>query len=120
MLFSINEDGDLGLEKDMFSDFVFANEQLTNFRITKTLLISQLVYKNWFEKNFLLNKRVFQSNDEIKKIIDEKLSQVFHHYPELLKDLEYNFTLDNGEFNIVFSKFNGYFQEVLLTREIII
>lgn len=118
MLFSLNEDGDLNIrEGKYFSDFVMSNKIESDYRLTKTLLLTHLVFKKWFEKDFLLYKRLTKSDMEIKKIINDKLNEIFKEYPYLLTNINFSFIINKDILNIVFY-LNNPSKRMLFDKEI--
>ena len=121
MLFSINEDGDLNIdEKKVFSDFVISDKLETNFRLTKTILLTHLIHKKWLRENFILYKRNNFQENEIRNEIQQKLNDIFQKYPSLLPHVNFIFTNEKNTLNIIFFNKSGKENKLLLQKEIVI
>jgi ribonuclease P protein component len=121
MLFSINEDGDLDIDNGKyFSDFVISDKIETDYRISRTLLLTHFIHKKWLEKNFILYKRNNFSDTEIRELIQKKINEVFQNYQNLLSLINFNFTNNKSSLNIIFYKKEKEQNKLLLHKEIII
>ena len=120
MLFSINEDGSLDFDKNrkIFSDFVMSNEEETNFRLIRTILITHLIHKKLLKDNFILYKRINYTDEEIKVMIKNKLNELFKNYPNLKNTVEFSFTLKNNILSIVFYKKQGEDNRLILIQDV--
>ena len=120
MLFSINENGSLDFDENrkIFSDFVMSNEEETNFRLTRTILITHLIHKKWLKNNFILYKRINYTDEEIKVMIKNKLNELFKNYPNLKNTVEFSFTLKNNILSIVFYKKQGEDNRLILIQDV--
>lgn len=120
MLFSINEDGKLDLDekKNIFSDFVMGNQAETNFRLTRTILITHLIHKKWLKNNFILYMRANYTNEEIKAMIKNKINDLFENYPNLKDTVEFSFNLNNNILSIVFYKKHEGKERLLILKDI--
>ena len=92
MLFSINEDGKLDIDnkRNIFSDFVLGDEEKTNFRLSRTILITNLIHKKWLKENFILYKRINYTDEKINSIIKTKINELFENYPNLKQYFKYS------------------------------
>lgn len=121
MLFSINEDGDLDIDNGKyFSDFVMSDKIETDYRISRTLLLTHFIHKKWLEENFILYKRNNFSDSEIRELIQKKINNVFQKYQNLLGSINFNFTNNKSSLNIIFYKKEKEQNKLLLHKEIII
>jgi ribonuclease P protein component len=121
MLFSINEDGDLDIDNNKyFSDFVMSDKIETDYRISRTLLLTHLIHKKWLEKNFILYKRNNFSDSEIRELIQKKINDIFQNYQNLLNLINFHFINDKSSLNIIFYKKEKEQNKLLLHKEIII
>ena len=121
MLFSINEDGDLDIDNGKyFSDFVMSDKIETDYRISRTLLLTHFIHKKWLEKNFILYKRNNFSDSEIREIIQKKINDIFQNYQNLLNAINFHFTNNKSSLNIIFYKKEKEQNKLLLHKEIII
>ena len=121
MLFSINEDGDLDIDNGKyFSDFVISDKIETDYRISRTLLLTHFIHKKWLEKNFILYKRNNFSDTEIRELIQKKINEVFQNYQNLLGLINFHFTNNKSSLNIIFYKKEKEQNKLLLHKEIII
>lgn len=79
MLFSINENGDLYIDKknNSFSDYSGESESEINFKIARTSVITYFKYKGFFEKEFIKYKRNNYTDQQIRTIIQNKLNDIF-------------------------------------------
>lgn len=120
MLFSINEDGKLDLDekKNIFSDFVMGNQAETNFRLARTILITNLIHKKWLKNNFILYMRANYTNEEIKAMIKNKINDLFENYPNLKNTVEFLFNLNNNVLSIVFYKKHEGKERLLILKDI--
>lgn len=120
MLFSINEKGSLDFDENrkIFSDFVMSNEEETNFRLIRTILITHLIHKKWLKDNFILYKRINYTDEEIKVMIKNKLNELFKNYPNLKNTVEFSFTLKNNILSIVFYKKQGEDNRLILIQDV--
>lgn len=120
MLFSINEDGKLDLDekKNIFSDFVMGNQAETNFRLTRTILITHLIHKKWLKNNFILYMRANYTNEQIKAMIKNKINDLFENYPNLKDTVEFSFNLNNNILSIVFYKKHEGKERLLILKDI--
>lgn len=120
MLFSINENGSLDFDENrkIFSDFVISNEEETNFRLTRTILITHLIHKKWLKNNFILYKRINYTDEEIKVMIKNKLNELFNNYPNLKNTVEFSFTLKNNILSIVFYKKQCEDNKLILIQDV--
>ena len=121
MLFSINEDGDLDIDNGKyFSDFVMSDKIETDYRISRTLLLTHFIHKKWLEENFILYKRNNFSDSEIRDFIQKKINNVFQKYQNLLSSINFHFTNNKSSLNIIFYKKEKEQNKLLLHKEIII
>ena len=121
MLFSINEDGDLDIDNNKyFSDFVMSDKMETDYRISRTLLLTHLIHKKWLEKNFILYKRNNFSDSEIRELIQKKINDIFQNYQNLLSLINFHFINDKSSLNIIFYKKEKEHNKLLLYKEIVI
>lgn len=121
MLFSINEDGDLDIDNGKyFSDFVMSDKIETDYRISRTLLLTHFIHKKWLEENFILYKRNNFSDLEIREFIQKKINNVFQKYQNLLGSINFHFTNNKSSLNIIFYKKEKEQNKLLLHKEIII
>jgi ribonuclease P protein component len=121
MLFSINEDGDLDIDNNKyFSDFVMSDKIETDYRISRTLLLTHLIHKKWLEKNFILYKRNNFSDSEIRELIQKKINDIFQNYQNLLSLINFHFINDKSSLNIIFYKKEKEHNKLLLHKEIVI
>lgn len=121
MLFSINEDGDLDIDNNKyFSDFVMSDKMETDYRISRTLLLTHLIHKKWLEKNFILYKRNNFSDSEIRELIQKKINDIFQNYQNLLSLINFHFINDKSSLNIIFYKKEKEHNKLLLHKEIVI
>lgn len=121
MLFSINEDGDLDIDNNKyFSDFVISDKMETDYRISRTLLLTHLIHKKWLEKNFILYKRNNFSDSEIRELIQKKINDIFQNYQNLLSLINFHFINDKSSLNIIFYKKEKEHNKLLLHKEIVI
>lgn len=121
MLFSINEDGDLDINNNKyFSDFVMSDKMETDYRISRTLLLTHLIHKKWLEKNFILYKRNNFSDSEIRELIQKKINDIFQNYQNLLSLINFHFINDKSSLNIIFYKKEKEHNKLLLHKEIVI
>lgn len=121
MLFSINEDGDLDIDNNKyFSDFVMSDKIETDYRISRTLLLTHLIHKKWLEKNFILYKRNNFSDSEIRELIQKKINDIFQNYQNLLNLINFHFINDKSSLNIIFYKKEKEHNKLLLHKEIVI
>lgn len=120
MLFSINEDGKLDLDekKNIFSDFVMGNQDETNFRLARTILITHLIHKKWLRNNFILYMRANYTNEQIKAMIKNKINDLFENYPNLKDTVEFSFNLNNNILSIVFYKKHEGKERLLILKDI--
>ena len=121
MLFSINEDGDLDIDNNKyFSDFIMSDKIETDYRISRTLLLTHLIHKKWLEKNFILYKRNNFSDSEIRELIQKKINDIFQNYQNLLSLINFHFINDKSSLNIIFYKKEKEHNKLLLHKEIVI
>ena len=121
MLFSINEDGDLDIDNNKyFSDFVMSDKIETDYRISRTLLLTHLIHKKWLEKNFILYKRNNFSDSEIRELIQKKINDIVQNYQNLLSLINFHFINDKSSLNIIFYKKEKEHNKLLLHKEIVI
>lgn len=121
MLFSINEDGDLDIDNGKyFSDFVMSDKIETDYRISRTLLLTHFIHKKWLEKNFILYKRNNFSDSEIREMIQKKINDIFQNYQNLLNSINFHFTNNKSSLNIIFYKKEKEQNKLLLHKEIVI
>lgn len=104
MLLSINEDGDLYIDKDnnTFSDYMAQNESEVNFKIARTSVITYFKYKGFFEKEFIKYKRNIFSDEYIRKLIQDKLDSIFKNNPEINENVGFSFSNQGDLFVICF------------------
>lgn len=98
MLFSINEDGDLYIDKDnnTFSDYTAQSESEVNFKIARTSVITYFKYKGFLEKEFIKYKRNNFTDEFIRGLIQDKLDSIFENNPEINENVDFSF-LNQGE-----------------------
>lgn len=120
MLFSIDENGKLDLDekKKIFSDFVMGNQAETNFRLARTILITNLIHKKWLKNNFILYKRANYTNEEIKDMIKNKINDLFENYPNLINTVDFSFSLKDNVLSIVFYKNHEGRERMLILKDI--
>lgn len=120
MLFSIDEDGniDINNNKNSFSDFIIGDESETNFRLTRTILITHLIHKKWLKDNFILYKRINYTDEQINSIIKAKINELFENYPNLKNTVEFSFSLKDNILTIVFYKKHEGKDRMLLLKDI--
>lgn len=104
MLFSINEDGDLYIDKDnnTFSDHVSENESGINFKIARSTVITYFKYKGYFEKEFIKYKRNNYTDAQIRTMIQTKLNEIFSDNNNILENIGFSFLNQGDLFTICF------------------
>lgn len=104
MLFSINEDGDLCLDKrnESFSDYTAQNETEINFKVARSSVITYFKHKGFLEKEFIKYKRNNFTDEFIRKLIQDKLNSIFKELPEIRENVEFSFLNQGDTFLICF------------------
>ena len=104
MLFSINEDGDLYIDKknNSFSDYNAQSESEMNFKIARTSIITYFKYKGFFEKEFIKYKRNNFTDEFIRKLIQNKLNSIFQDKEEINEKVGFSFSNQGDLFVICF------------------
>lgn len=104
MLFSINEDGDLYIDKhnNTFSDYTAENESERDFKIARTSVITYFKYKGFLEKEFIKYKRNNFTDEFIRGLIQDKLDSIFEDNPEINENIGFSFVNQGDLFVICF------------------
>lgn len=104
MLFSINENGDLYIDKDnnTFSDYTASNESERDFKIARSSIITYFKHKGFLEKEFIKYKRNNFTDEFIRGLIKDKLSLIFIEYPEINEKIGFSFINQGDLFVICF------------------
>lgn len=104
MLFSINEDGDLYIDKrnNSFSDYTAENESEVNFKIARTSIITYFKYRGFLEKEFIKYKRNNFTDEFIRNLIQNKLNSIFEDKPEINENVGFSFVNQGDLFVICF------------------
>lgn len=123
MLFSINEDGDLYIDKknNTFSDYMAESESEVNFKIARTSVITYFKYKGFFEKEFIKYKRNNFTDEYIRKLIQDKLNSIFEDAQDINENIGFSFSNQGDLFVICFFyKIDENENKSLLYKSIII
>lgn len=104
MIFSIDEKGDLCIDKqnNTYNDHVAPNETEANFKIARTCVITYFKHKNFFQKDFLLNYRNNFTDAEIRELIQRKLDSIFLKRKNILSKIGFTFSNLETKFLISF------------------
>lgn len=102
MIFSINEDGDIYLDKhnNTFSDYVADSHFNVDFKIARSTIITYFKHKDFFKKDFILYKRNDYKDEQIREMIQNKLDQLFSTNLNILKRIGFSF-VNNGEVFVI-------------------
>ena len=89
-----------------------------NFRLARTILITNLIHKKWLKNNFILYKRANYTNEEIKDMIKNKINDLFENYPNLINTVDFSFNLKDNVLSIVFYKNHEGRERMLILKDI--
>ena len=102
MIFSINESGDLDLDKrnNTFCDYVADTHFNADFKNARSTIITYFKHKDYFKKDFILYKRNNYKDEEIRNMIQTKLDKLFSVSPNILNKIGFSF-INNGDTFII-------------------
>lgn len=103
MLFSLSENGDLNLQGNAFSDIVLSDKNMTEYKISKSIILTYFVFNKWLEQEFIKNKRNIFNEQNVQQLIRQKLFSVLEgKYDDLIPKIDFVFLLEPSLLTIVF------------------
>lgn len=121
MLFALNENGDINTTGNAISDFVLSDALLSEYKLSKTILLTYFVFNHWLEKSFIKNKRNNYTKEKVKELIQNHLNEILKDkYDDLINKIDFTFDLQPKELILVFYLKQDKRSIVVLEKEIII
>lgn len=104
MIFSINEDGDLYIDKDnnAFSDYTADSPEESNFKIARSSVITYFKHKGFLKNNFIMYKRNNFEDSYIRTLIQNELDIIFKNKENILNKIGFSFANKGSTFLICF------------------
>ena len=103
MLFSLNENGDLNLQGNAFSDVVLSDKNLTEYKMSKSIILTYFIFNKWLEQEFIKNKRNIFNEQNIQQLIQKRLFSILEgKYDTLMPKIDFVFLLEPSLLTIVF------------------
>ncbi|CAL7871133.1 hypothetical protein [Fusobacterium necrophorum] len=103
MLFSLNENGDLNLRGNAFSDIVLSDKNLTEYKMSKSIILTYFIFNKWLEQEFIKNKRNIFNEQNIQQLIQKRLFSILEgKYDTLMSKIDFVFLLEPSLLTIVF------------------
>ena len=123
MIFSIDEQGDLFVDKDnqSLSDYNAVNETQVNWKIARTSILTYFRHKGFLQKNFIMYKRNNFSDEYVRNLIQDKINDIFKDNIRIIENIGFSFSNEGDLFIICFFyKINENENKSLLNETIII
>ncbi|MGL5713961.1 MAG: hypothetical protein ACRCX2_13145 [Paraclostridium sp.] len=120
MIFSINELGDINIDEknETLCNKVIGDPVLSDFKTSKTIILTYFKHNNNLVKKFYKNKRNTLTSSEIKKFFDSEISLAFQMRPELIKFVKYEYINDKSSFHIMFYFYSQSLKKIMLDYDI--
>lgn len=104
MIFSIDEKGDLYIDKknNSFSDYNAPNNTEVNYKIARTSILTFFKHKGFLQKNFIMYKRNNFGDSHIRTVIQDKINDIFKNNQQIIENIGFSFVNQGDLFIICF------------------
>lgn len=122
MIFSLNEQGDLEYDSEnkTLSVVIPGDPIETDFKVSRTAIISHFILKGAFSSYFIKNKRNVYNNEYVENFLEEQLDLVFKTRKDIRKYIKYFFKLEGEVFTIMFYYKDNVSTRIIMKKEIIL
>lgn len=120
MLFSINEQGDisLDLENGTMCNEVLGDKVASDFKTSKTIILTYFKHNNNLRKSFFKNKRNTLTDEQIRQYFDDELEKAFKKRLDLMKFVRYEYINSKSSFHILFFYYSESIKKIILDYDI--
>ena len=121
MIFAIDENGDIELDKEnkTFTNSVNGSITESYFKTARTILVTYLIHGDFFKENFIKNLRNISSDEEISEFLANELNTIFEDDLDVLNYVDYFFINSEDVFTIFFFFEKGEFKKQLINFDVI-
>jgi len=122
MIFSINESGDLDVDKTekSFVNVIEGNTLETYYKKARTTILTHFVHNPFFEEEFIKYLRNNFEEEDVNTLVDDKLTEIFYYNPDILDYVYYLPILEDESYSIYFFFSDGYEKKKIMVYNVTI